>query len=127
MSAPFLEAPVGLIASRSIHTFTAGEDLLPGYVVEFTADWTVKKTTSATASSKVAGITLTKAASGTKVSVIAIGVCKAALAYGTITAGDQVASAPGGAVQTYTTKDTCAIGTAIAGTTSGGTAIIFLW
>lgn len=127
MSTPIFEGTSPLIASRSIHSFIAGEDLLPGYVVEFTADWTVKKTTSATASSKVIGITLTKASNGSKVSVILIGFIKAALVYGTITAGDQIASAAGGAVQAYTTKDTCAIGTAIAGASSGGTAYLMLW
>jgi hypothetical protein len=126
MSAPIFEGTTPLISDRYIITLTAGEDLPVGVVVEITADWTVKKTTSATASSKVMGITLTSAKNGGKVSVIARGLARAT-AYGSISAGDQIASAPAGAVQTYATKDTCAIGNALAAATSGGTAYVVFW
>jgi hypothetical protein len=124
-AAPTLEGTAPLIADTLINTYQAGEDLVPGVLVELSADWTVKKTTGAS-STKVRGITLTKASNGQKVSVVSRGLCRA-LAYGTLNAGDQVGSQNNGAVAANTNKNTECIGQVIQGATSGGTAIIALW
>ena len=128
MSVPQYEGTSPLVSDRFVLTFQAGEDLSDaiGYVVELTGDMIVKKTASSTASAKVMGITMTKAVNGAKVTVVARGVCRAK-AYGNISAGDQVASYTTGRIQTYTTKDTCAIGNALQAITSGGTGLVALW
>jgi len=125
MSAPIFEGLSPLVNDRYIVTLTAGEDLSVGQVVELTGDWTVRKTT-ALGSAKVVGVTLTNAANGKKVTVACRGLVRA-LTSGPIAAGDQVASGPNGTVQSYATKDTCALGSAIAAATSGGTAYVLLW
>jgi hypothetical protein len=124
MSAPFYEGTNPLVSDRYIVTMTAGEDLDVGQVVEITGDWTVKKTTGV--SYKAKGVTLTKAANGARVSVICRGIVRVT-AQGNISAGDQVSSAAYARVATYATKDSAAVGEALAAASSGGTAYIELW
>ena len=144
MAAPTFEGTTPLVDDRYLLTVQAGEDLLTiGTVVEITADWTVKASTLTTTNSNaVMGITLTAAKSGKKITVLCRGLTRA-IAYGTITAGDTVGSAPGGTVQTLAqpTATDCntsagtaaaiskmagAIGKAIGGASSGGTAYILV-
>ena len=141
MSAPFYEGTTPLISDRYIITATAGEDITMGQVVEISADWTVAKPAS-NPSAKYVGIALTTASSGKKVSIVCRGLARAK-AYGTITAGDQVGSGPGGTVETIATvtAEDCntsagtaaainsarsVLGVAIAGAASGGTAYILV-
>ena len=111
MSAPFLEGTSPHISDRYIITMTAGEDLSVGDIVEITADYTVKKPTS-TNSLKIAGICLTNAANGKKVSIINRGVCRIKT-FGTVNAGDQLAVSGGTAITDNTNKNTSIIGIAI--------------
>jgi hypothetical protein len=123
---PVLEGTTPIISDTFITTYQAGEDLVPGVLVELSGDWTVKKTTGAQ-SMKVRGVTLTKAANGQKVSVISRGLVRV-LAYGTLTAGDQVGSQNYGSVVTdNANKNTTIFGQVIQGASSGGTAVIALW
>ena len=73
MSAPFYEGTTPLISDRYLLTFTAGEDLSMGDIVEITADYTVKKPTGVN-SLKVVGVCLTNAVNGKKLTVINRGV-----------------------------------------------------
>lgn len=122
-----LEGTTPLIADRYINTYIAGEDLLTvGMLVEITADNTVKKPTLAN-SKKIAGVTLTKAASGAKISVVSRGIVRV-VPNASISAGDQVAAySAGTAVTDNSSKDTSIIGVCTQGGTSAGTAIIELW
>jgi len=126
MSAPIYEGTTPLISDRFIITMTAGEDLAIGDLVEVTAAWTVKKTTALN-SLKVAGIVLTTAKNGTKVSIVARGICRAKTSLA-VAAGDQIISAAGGTVQPdNTSKNTSVIGLAVEAIASGATGVIFLW
>jgi hypothetical protein len=133
MSTPFFEGTSPLISDIYLTTYIAGEDLLtPGVVVEVTGDWTVKRPTTVN-SMKVVGITLTAAKSGSKITVINKGLCRA-IAWGTITAGDQVCNAPtsggnglGKVVTDNSHKDSTILGVCVQGASSGGTAVIKLW
>ena len=128
MSAPFYEGTGPLVSDRFINTFIAGEDLALGVLVEFTADFTVKKTVAVN-SKKVVGLTYTAAVNGAKVSVVCRGLCRAK-AYGAITAGDQLCSgptAPGTVKSDTATLNTTIIGTAAQGIASGATGLILLW
>jgi hypothetical protein len=93
----------------------AGEALTMGQVVEITTDQTVKKPT-VNPSLKRCGICMTSAAINKSVSVLWRGRVRVT-AYGTLTAGDNVVSGPGGTVQTQ------AAATAADCTTSAGTAL----
>jgi hypothetical protein len=130
MSVPVFEGTTPLVSDRYTLTFIAGEDLLPGQLVEISADWTVKKCASVN-SLKVVGITLSKALNGKAITVVNRGLCRA-IAYGTITAGDQITSTSGGTgiglIQSdQGKKDSSVMGVAVAGAASGGTAYIILW
>jgi hypothetical protein len=129
MSAPTYEGTTPLISDRYIITMIAGEDLAIGDLVELTSAWTVKKPTAAN-SLKIVGLCLTKASNGSKVSVVARGVCRAK-AYGAIAAGDQLTSAPAnapGSIYTdNTSKNTSVLGTAVEAIASGATGVILLW
>ena len=111
MSAPFYEGTTPLISDRYIITLTAGEDLSIGDVVEITADYTVKKPTGAN-SLKIAGICLTNALNGKKVTVINRGVCRVKT-LGTVNAGDQLCASGGTAIADNASKNTSIIGMAI--------------
>lgn len=130
------------ISDRYITREIAGEALTMGQVVEITADQTVKKPT-VNPSLKRCGICITTAAIYKSVSVLWRGRARAT-AYGTITAGDFVASAVGGLIQTQAaataTDCTTSAGTALSinqnraklgfceiGAASGGSAIIFIF
>lgn len=102
------------ISDRYITREIAGEALTMGQVVEITADQTVKKPTT-NPSLKHCGICMTTAAINKSVSVLWRGRARAT-AYGAITAGDTVVSAPGGLIATQ------ALATAADCTTSAGTA-----
>jgi hypothetical protein len=108
---------------------TAGEDLTIGDLVELTAAWTVKKTVAVN-SLKIVGLVLTTAKNGTKVSIVARGICRAK-AYGAIALGDQLTSAPvnaPGCIYTdNTSKNTSVIGMAVDAIASGATGVILLW
>lgn len=141
MSLPTFEGTTPLISDRYITPEIAGEDLTMGMVVEISADGTVKKPTT-NPSLKRCGICMTTAKSGKEISVLWRGRARAT-AYGTISAGDFVVSAPGGliATQAAATATDCntSAGTATSinqnraklgwceiGAVSGGTAIIFI-
>ena len=141
MSTPIFDGTSPLVSDRYIITAIAGEDLTIGQVVEITADWTVKKPTT-NPSTKRMGLCLTTAKTGKSISIICRGLTRAT-AYGAITAGDKVASAPDGKITTLTnvTADDVAtsagtatainnlkasMGTCFVGASSGGTAYILL-
>jgi len=127
MSAPQLEGTTPLVSDRYIVTLIAGEDLNIGDLLEYSADWTVKRSTVVAGTKKFAGIALTKAASGKSVSVVKRGICRV-IAYGTIAFGDQVKPQNGTQFVTdNTTLNTTIVGQAIKGAASGGTAYIDLW
>ena len=127
MSTPQLEGTSPLISDRYIVTLIAGEDINIGDVLEYSGDWTVKRSTVVAGTKKFAGIALTKALSGKSVSVVKRGIC-AVIAYGTITAGDQVKPQNGTRFVTdNTTLNTTIVGQACKGAASGGTAYIDLW
>jgi predicted RecA/RadA family phage recombinase len=111
MSAPIYEGTTPLISDRYIIPLTAGEDLSVGDIVEITADYTVKKPTGVN-SLKFAGICLTNAANGKKVTVINRGVCRVKT-LGTVNAGDQLCASGGTAIADNSHKDTTIIGMAI--------------
>lgn len=122
-----LEGTTPLISDRFINTYIAGEDLLTiGYLVEITADNTVKKSTMSMNSTKVVGITLTVAKSGQKVSVVSRGICRV-IPYSSLSAGDQFCGSAGTAVQDNNSKNTTVLGLCTQGGTSAGTAIVNLW
>jgi hypothetical protein len=130
MSTPIYESSGPLIADRFINDYIAGEDLLtPGVIVEITADWTVKKCTTQN-STKVAGITLTAAKNGKRVTVVGRGLCRV-IPYSTLSAGDQFGSAASGgtAIQDNASKNTSILGNVVVGGTSAGTgfAVVNLW
>jgi hypothetical protein len=131
MSFPIYDGTSPLVSDRFIMTFIAGEDLTggPGLAVYLSAAWTVKRVNSANLKTFV-GITLTKAASGAKVSVICRGIVRAK-AYGSIAAGDQLTSGPAGQPGTVQTDNaslnTTIIGMSMQAISSGGTGIIMLW
>jgi hypothetical protein len=120
-----------LIADRFINTFIAGEDLTggPGLAVYLSAAYTVKRVNAANMTTFL-GITMTKAASGAKVTVLCRGFTRAK-AFGSISAGDQLTTGPAsqpGTVQTdNSSKNTTIIGMAIQAISSGATGIILLW
>jgi hypothetical protein len=123
-----LEGTTPLIADRFINTFYAGEDLLTiGVLVEVTADNTVKKCTTQN-STKIAGVTLTTAKNGQKISVVSRGVCRI-VPYSSLSAGDQFGSAASGgsAIQDNTSKNATILGLCLQGGNSSGTAIVALW
>jgi len=127
MSVPQLEGTSPLVSDRYIVTLIAGEDINIGDVLEYSADWTVKRSTVVAGTKKFAGIALTKALSGKSVSVLKRGICRV-IAYGTIAAGDQVKPQNGTQFVTdNTTLNTTIVGRATAGAASGGTAYIDLW
>jgi hypothetical protein len=115
MSTDTFEATSPHISDRYITREIAGEALTMGQVVEITADQTVKKPTT-NPSLKHCGICMTTAAINKSISVLWRGRARAT-AYGTITAGDFVASAVGGLIQTQ------AAATAVDCNTSAGTAL----
>jgi hypothetical protein len=117
MSAPIYEGTTPLVSDRYITTLIAGEDLNVGDIVEFTADWTVKKSTVTTGTKKFAGIVFTKAASGKSVSVVKRGICRVN-AQGTIAAGDQVKPYAGGS---QVIADNTSLNTTIIGLSRGST------
>jgi hypothetical protein len=138
-----LEGTNPWISDRYVMTGIAGEDLTVGQVVEITGDLTVKASTlTTTPSNKRLGVCVTSAKNGAKVTVLCRGFAHI-IAYGTITAGDMVGSAPGGKVQTIAqpTSSDCNtsagtattirkmmanMGLAWKGASSGGTASILL-
>lgn len=130
---PSLEASAGasLVSDTFVITMLAGEDLLPGYLVEITADFTVKKCQTQN-STKVKGITLTSAKNGSPVSIACRGLVRAT-AWGSIAAGDQVGSASGGTssagliISDNASKNTTILGQALQAIASGGVGIIALW
>jgi hypothetical protein len=142
-SASNLEATSPHINDNYIISATAGEALTIGQVVEVTSDWIVKASTlTTTPSNKVAGVMLNSPASGKAATVLCRGIARIQ-AYGTITAGDSVASGPNGTIQTVAqpTATDCntsagtaaaiskivgAIGKALVGASSGGTAIVLM-
>jgi Na+-transporting NADH:ubiquinone oxidoreductase subunit NqrA len=127
MAAPQYEGTSPLISDRYIVTFIAGEDLNIGDLVEYSGDWTVKRSTVVVGTKKFAGIVLTKAASGKRVSVVKRGICRV-IAYGTLAAGDQVKPQNGTRmIADNTTLNTTIVGQVSAGAASGGTAYIDLW
>jgi hypothetical protein len=111
MSAPIYEGTTPLISDRYLPTFVAGEALSVGDIVEITADYTVKKPTGAN-SLKIAGICLTNAANGARVTVINRGIVRVKT-LGTVNAGDQLCASGGTAIADNTHKDTTVIGMAI--------------
>jgi hypothetical protein len=142
MSAPVFEGTTPLVSDRYLITLTAGEDLAIGELAEISADWTAKKATT-NPSGKIIGLVLTSALSGKKVTIVCRGIARA-IAYGTVTYGDQVVSAPGGKVQSLaaatsddgnTSAGTAlainnarsVIGKCVAGAVSGGTAYVALF
>jgi hypothetical protein len=133
VSTPIYEGTNPLIQDTLTDTYTAGEDLVPGVVVEITADNTVKKPTAAN-SLKIAGITMTKALNGGQVTVIGPRAKCRATAWGTINAGDQITNAPtsggnglGKIMTDNSSKNTSIFAQCRQGASSGGTAIIKLW
>jgi hypothetical protein len=120
-----------LIADRFINTYIAGEDLTggPGLAVYLSAAFTVKRVNAANMTTFI-GITMTKAASGAKVTVLSRGLTRAT-GFGSISAGDQLTTGPAnhvGTVQTdNSSKNTTIIGMALQAISSGGTGIIMLW
>jgi hypothetical protein len=126
MSAPQFEGTSPLISDRYILTMIAGEDLTMGQAVYLSAAWTVKKTTGANMKTFF-GICLTSAKSGSKISVLCRGLCRAT-AYGSIAAGDQLTSYSAGRIETdNATLNTTIIGMAVEAISSGGTGTIVLW
>jgi hypothetical protein len=132
MSFPIYDGTSPLVSDRFIMTFIAGEDLLtPGTLVELTSAFTVKRPTAAN-SLKVVGLTLTAAKSGSKVSVVCRGFCRAT-AYGNIAAGDQIGNASGSTsaygkiISDNTSKNTTIIGMALQAISSGATGLVLLW
>jgi hypothetical protein len=122
-----LEGTTPLIADRFINTFIAGEDLLTiGYLVEITADNTVKKSTMVSNSTKVVGVTTTVAKSGQKVSVVARGICRV-IPFTSLSAGDQFGGSAGTAIQDNNSKNSTILGICLQGGNSAGTAIVALW
>jgi hypothetical protein len=111
MSSPIYEGTTPLISDRYIMTFTAGEALSIGDIVEITADYTVKKPTGAN-SLKIVGICLGNAANGAKVTVINRGVCRVKT-LGTVNFGDQLSASGGTAIADNASKNTSIIGIAI--------------
>jgi hypothetical protein len=136
MSTPIYESTSPLINDRFINSYVAGEDLLPGYLVEMTADWTVKKVRTQ-ASLKVVGITLTNAVAGRSVSVVGRGQCRIKVWGTTLVYGDQFGSGGAGdtggtvsagtAIQDNTSKGSTILGNVVQGGPSGGTAVVNLW
>jgi hypothetical protein len=129
---PNLEASAGasLVSDTFVITMIAGEDLTPGYLVEITGDFTVKKCQTMN-STKVKGITLTGAKNGSPVSIACRGLVRAT-AWGNIAAGDQIGSASGGTSAGYiisdnTSKNTTILGQALQAIASGGVGIVALW
>ena len=129
---PSLEASAGasLVSDTFVISMLAGEDLLPGYLVEITADFTVKKCVTQN-STKVKGITLTGAKNGSPVSIACRGLVRAT-AWGSIAAGDQIGSASGGTsagliISDNTSKNTTILGQALQAIASGGVGIVALW
>jgi hypothetical protein len=111
MSAPTYEGTTPLISDRYLLTFTAGEALNVGDIVEITADYTVQKPTGKN-SLKVVGVCLASAASGKKVTVVNRGVCRLNT-LGTVNAGDQLCASGGTAIQDNSNKNTTILGVAI--------------
>jgi hypothetical protein len=111
MSAPFYEGTTPLISDRYLLTFTAGEDLSMGDIVEITADYTVKKPTGVN-SLKVVGVCLTNAVNGKKLTVINRGVGRIKT-LGTVNAGDQLCTSGGTAIVDNTSKNTSIFAMAI--------------
>jgi Na+-transporting NADH:ubiquinone oxidoreductase subunit NqrA len=127
MATPQLEGTSPLISDRYIVTLIAGEDINMGDNLEYSGDWTVKRSTVVAGTKKFAGIALTKALSGKSVSVVKRGICRV-IAYGTIAFGDQVKPQNGTQfVADNSTLNTTIVGQAIKGAASGGTASIDLW
>jgi len=124
MSAPTLEGTSPLISDRYIMTFTAGEALYVGDIVELTADYTVKKPTGVN-SIKVVGVCLTNAANGAKVTVVNRGLCHVKT-LGTVNAGDQLVASGGTAITDNTSKNTSVIGVAVKAA-SNNTADAIIW
>lgn len=129
---PTLEASAGaaLVSDSFVITMIAGEDLSPGYLVEITGDFTVKKCQTQN-STKVKGITLTGAKNGSPVSIVCRGLVRA-IAWGSIAAGDQVGSASGGTsagcmISDNTSKNTTILGQALQAMASGGVGLVALW
>lgn len=129
---PNLEASAGasLVSDTFVITMLAGEDLVPGYLVEITGDFTVKKCQTLN-STKVKGITLTGAKNGSPVSVACRGLVRAT-AWGSIAAGDQIGSASGGTsagliISDNSSKNTTILGQALQAIASGGVGIVALW
>ncbi len=129
---PNLEASAGasLVSDTFVITMLAGEDLVAGYLVEITADFTVKKCQTQN-STKVKGITLTNAKNGSPVSIACRGLVRAT-AWGSIAAGDQVGSASGGTsagliISDNASKNTTILGQALQAIPSGGVGIVALW
>jgi len=111
MSAPTFEGTAPLISDRFIMTFTAGEALSVGDIVELTGDYTVKKPTGVN-SIKVVGVCLTNAANGAKVTVVNRGFCHVKT-LGTVNAGDQLVASGGSAIADNSSKNTSVIGVAV--------------
>jgi hypothetical protein len=129
---PTLEASAGaaLVSDSFVITMIAGEDLSPGYLVEITGDFTVKKCQTQN-STKVKGITLTGAKNGSPVSIVCRGLVRA-IAWGSIAAGDQIGSASGGTsagdiISDNSSKNTTILGQALQAIASGGIGLVALW
>lgn len=129
---PTLEASAGaaLVSDSFVITMIAGEDLSPGYLVEITGDFTVKKCQTQN-STKVKGITLTGAKNGSPVSIVCRGLVRA-IAWGSIAAGDQIGSASGGTsagdiISDNSSKNTTILGQALQAIASGGVGLVALW
>jgi hypothetical protein len=126
MSAPFLEGTTPLVSDRYIVSMLAGANLTIGTLVELTSDWTVQATAGSN-SLKVVGLTFDNAVAGRRVGIVCRGICRAT-ASGTITAGDQLASAAGGTVATdNSSKNSSIIGIALSSVTTGQTVYVLLW
>jgi hypothetical protein len=138
MSTPYanLEGVTPLISDRFINTFVAGSAITMGQLLYLNGtDFTVAPTVGTANVTTVVGIALATRASGKTVPVVTMGLVRAK-AYGSISAGDQVASASGGTagvglIQSDTggaaKKDTSVIGLAIQAISSGATGIILLF
>lgn len=129
---PTLEASAGaaLVSDSFVITMIAGEDLSPGYLVEITGDFTVKKCQTQN-STKVKGMTLTGAKNGSPVSIVCRGLVRA-IAWGSIAAGDQIGSASGGTsagdiISDNSSKNTTILGQALQAIASGGVGLVALW
>jgi hypothetical protein len=141
MSTPTLEGTSPHISDRYITTEKAGEALTMGEVVTISDDYTVIKPTTNPSLTKC-GICMTSAAIGKKVSILWRGRARAT-AYGAITAGDFVTSAPAGKIATLVpvtaticntsagtanaiNENRAALGFCEIGAASGGSAIIMV-